>query len=72
MEYLNALNLFQKRFKTFENETLSQFISLIFEQWSQSLAGGHLRRKDSNVHGLSFVAYEILSSSNDEIEDIKN
>ena len=38
---------------------------------SQSLASEHLRKKNPNGHGLSFVAYEILGSGNDEIEDIK-
>ena len=38
---------------------------------SQALAAGHLRKKNPNGAGLSFVAYEILNSANDEIEDIK-
>tara|TARA_B100001173_G_scaffold246825_1_gene217212 strand:- start:21 stop:635 length:615 start_codon:yes stop_codon:yes gene_type:complete len=38
---------------------------------SQSLAAGHLRKKNPNGAGLSFVAYEILGSTADEIEDIK-
>ena len=38
---------------------------------SQALAAGHLRKKNPTGSGLSFVAYEILGSSNDEIEDIK-
>ena len=38
---------------------------------SQALAAGHLRKKNPTGAGLSFVAYEILSSDNDEIEDIK-
>ena len=38
---------------------------------SQALAGGHLRKKNPNGAGLSFVAYEILGSTADEIEDIK-
>ena len=35
------------------------------------MAGGHLRKKNPTGAGLSFVAYEILGSTNDEIEDIK-
>ncbi len=38
---------------------------------SQALAAGHLRKKVPTGHGLSFVAYEILGSTADEIEDIK-
>ena len=38
---------------------------------SQALAGGHLRKKNPTGAGLSFVAYEILGSTKDEIEDIK-
>ncbi len=38
---------------------------------SQALAAGHLRKKVPTGMGLSFVAYEILGSTNDEIEDIK-
>ena len=38
---------------------------------SQALAAGHLRKKNPTGAGLSFVAYEILNSTNDEIEDIK-
>ena len=38
---------------------------------SQALAAGHLRKKNPTGAGLSFVAYEILGSSADEIEDIK-
>ena len=38
---------------------------------SQALAGGHLRKKNPTGAGLSFVAYEILGSTRDEIEDIK-
>ena len=38
---------------------------------SQALAAGHLRKKNPTGAGLSFVAYEILGSDNDEIEDIK-
>ncbi len=38
---------------------------------SQALAAGHLRKKNPNGAGLSFVAYEILRSTKDEIEDIK-
>ncbi len=38
---------------------------------SQALAAGHLRKKNPTGAGLSFVAYEILGSTNDEIEDIK-
>ena len=38
---------------------------------SQALAAGHLRKKNPNGAGLSFVDYEILGSTKDEIEDIK-
>ena len=38
---------------------------------SKALAAGHLRRKNPNGAGLSFVAFEILGSTKDEIEDIK-
>ena len=38
---------------------------------SQALAAGHLRKKNPTGAGLSFVAYEILGSTNDVIEDIK-
>ncbi len=38
---------------------------------SQALAGGHLRKENPTGAGLSFVAYEILGSTSDEIEDIK-
>ncbi len=38
---------------------------------SQALAAGHLRKKNPTGAGLSFVAYEILESTRDEIEDIK-
>ena len=38
---------------------------------SQALAAGHLRKKNPTGAGLSFVAYEILGSTADEIEDIK-
>ena len=38
---------------------------------SKTLAGEHLRMKNPNGYGLSFVAYEILGSSNDEVTDIK-
>ena len=38
---------------------------------SKALAAGHLRKKNPTGAGLSFVAYEILGSDNDEIEDIK-
>ena len=38
---------------------------------SQALAAGHLRKKMPTGMGLSFVAYEILGSTRDEIEDIK-
>tara|TARA_B100000965_G_scaffold69968_1_gene55184 strand:- start:216 stop:830 length:615 start_codon:yes stop_codon:yes gene_type:complete len=38
---------------------------------SKALAAGHLRKKNPTGAGLSFVAYEILGSTNDEIEDIK-
>ncbi|WP_413390988.1 hypothetical protein [Prochlorococcus marinus] len=38
---------------------------------SQALAGGHLRKKNPTGAGLGFVAYEILGSTKDEIEDIK-
>ena len=38
---------------------------------SQALAAGHLRKKNPTGAGLSFVAYEILGATNDEIEDIK-
>ena len=38
---------------------------------SQALAAGHLKRKNSTGAGLSFVAYEILGSTKDEIDDIK-
>jgi len=39
---------------------------------SQALAAGHLRKKKNLTGaGLSFVAYEILGSTRDEIEDIK-
>ena len=38
---------------------------------SQALAAGHLRKNNPTGTGLSFVAYEILGSDNDEIEDIK-
>ena len=38
---------------------------------SQALAAGHLRKKVPTGNGLSFVAYEILGSTADEIEDIK-
>ncbi len=38
---------------------------------SQALAARHLRTKNPTGSGLSFVAYEILGSTNDEIEDIK-
>ena len=37
----------------------------------KALAAGHLRKKNSTGAGLSFVAYKILGSTNDEIEDIK-
>ena len=35
---------------------------------SQALATGHLRKKNLTGAGLSFVAYEILGSTNDEIK----
>ena len=38
---------------------------------SQALAAGHLRKKNPNGAGLSFVAYEILGSTQNEIDDIK-
>ncbi len=38
---------------------------------SQELAAGHLRKKNPTGAGLGFVAYEILGSTRDEIEDIK-
>tara|TARA_Y100001968_G_C19383082_1_gene731362 strand:+ start:37 stop:639 length:603 start_codon:yes stop_codon:yes gene_type:complete len=38
---------------------------------SQALASGHLRKKVPTGIGLSFVAYEILGSTKDEIEVIK-
>ena len=38
---------------------------------SQALATGHLRKKVPTGHGLSFVAYEILGSTANEIDDIK-
>ena len=38
---------------------------------SQGLAAGHLKRKNPTGSGLSFVAFEILGSCEDEIEDIK-
>ncbi len=38
---------------------------------SQALAAGHLRKKVTTVAGLGFVAYEILGSTNYEIDDIK-
>ena len=38
---------------------------------SQGLASAHLRKKKSTGAGLSFVAYEIIGSFNDEIDDIK-
>ena len=38
---------------------------------SQALAGGHLRKKNPTGAGLSFVAYEILNSTENEIDDIK-
>ena len=38
---------------------------------SQALAGGHLRQKNPTGAGLSFVAYEILNSTENEIDDIK-
>ena len=38
---------------------------------SQALAAGHLRKKVPTGMGLSFVAYEILNSTQNEIEDIK-
>jgi len=38
---------------------------------SQALAAGHLRRKNPTGAGLSFVAYEILGSTANEIDDIK-
>ena len=38
---------------------------------SQALAAGHIRKKNPTGVGLSFVAYEILGSTNDEIYDIK-
>ena len=38
---------------------------------NQALAAGHLRKKVPTGAGLSFVAYEILGSNADEIEDIK-
>jgi len=38
---------------------------------SQALAAGHLRKKVPTGHGLSFVAYEILGSTANEIDDIK-
>ena len=38
---------------------------------SQALAAGHLRKRVPTGMGLSFVAYEILGSTRDEIEDIK-
>ena len=38
---------------------------------SQALARGHLRKKNPTGAGLRFVAYEILGSTRDEIEDIK-
>ena len=38
---------------------------------SQALAAGHLRKKNPNGAGLSFVAYEILGSTANVIDDIK-
>tara|TARA_Y100001968_G_C19133562_1_gene607944 strand:+ start:103 stop:714 length:612 start_codon:yes stop_codon:yes gene_type:complete len=38
---------------------------------SKALATAHLRKKFPTGNGLSFVAYEILNSTNDEIKDIK-
>ena len=38
---------------------------------SQALAAEHLRKRNPTGAGLSFVAYEILGSISDEIEDIK-
>ena len=38
---------------------------------SQALAAGHLRKKNPSGAGLSFVAYEILNSTENEIDDIK-
>ena len=38
---------------------------------SQALAAGHLRKKVPTGMGLSFVAYEILGSTQNEIDDIK-
>jgi len=38
---------------------------------SQALAAGHLKKKNPTGAGLSFVSYEILGSTNDEIEDLK-
>ena len=38
---------------------------------SQALAAGHLRKKVPTGMGLSFVAYEILGSTENEIDDIK-
>ena len=38
---------------------------------SQELAAGHLMKKVSTGIGLSFVAYEILGSTENEIDDIK-
>ncbi len=38
---------------------------------SQALASGHLRKKVPTGMGLSFVAYEILGSTQNEIDDIK-
>ena len=38
---------------------------------SQTLAAEHLRKKVPTGHGLSFVSYEIIGSTNDEIADIK-
>ncbi len=38
---------------------------------TKALAAGHLRKKNPTGAGLSYVAYEILGSTKDEIEDIK-
>ncbi len=38
---------------------------------SQALAARHLRKKNSTGADLSFVAYEILGSNRDEIDDTK-
>ena len=38
---------------------------------SQALAAGHLRKRVPTGMGLSFVAYEILGSTQNEIDDIK-